>query len=366
MAIEFNCPSCDHHIRTKSEYAGRHAKCPKCTAPLTVPHAEVELTENNSVVSTSSQQIQTPAHQQVTHGTSYTQVKVEQDKGNGAALGLGVGALVMGIIALLSSWIPIVGCVSLPFVCIGLLLSLLGVIMALTTKGRGIGFPIAGGVTCIVAGVIWFVVTGATATALGEAGKQLQAQIEAEQRKRDQALQHAMQSSGEESVAVSTESPSNPTLDALSSGQTAILGTCEIMFVSAQIGKPGIQQYDGKIATGENDQLIVIVQVLNTSDTKKVNYTTFMGSDFSFGAGVASLKDEHLNTYKRITYGIDDRRVVGRTTQASIHPHQSVTDTLIFEIPIEQANAFVLELPGTSIEAEGTALLGFNSADIER
>jgi biopolymer transport protein ExbD len=42
MSISFACPTCDYLIKTPDEFAGRRAKCPKCSAPITVPSATAE------------------------------------------------------------------------------------------------------------------------------------------------------------------------------------------------------------------------------------------------------------------------------------------------------------------------------------
>ncbi len=49
MSISFACPSCEFSIKTADEFAGRRAKCPKCSAPITVPAvaAVPEATANN-------------------------------------------------------------------------------------------------------------------------------------------------------------------------------------------------------------------------------------------------------------------------------------------------------------------------------
>jgi biopolymer transport protein ExbD len=42
MSISFACPSCEYVIKTTDEMAGRRARCPKCSAALTVPTKSVE------------------------------------------------------------------------------------------------------------------------------------------------------------------------------------------------------------------------------------------------------------------------------------------------------------------------------------
>lgn len=45
MSISFACPSCEFVIKTGDEFAGRKAKCPKCSAPIVVPAASAVAAE---------------------------------------------------------------------------------------------------------------------------------------------------------------------------------------------------------------------------------------------------------------------------------------------------------------------------------
>ena len=43
MPITASCPTCSASFRVSEEYAGKHVKCPKCAAVMTIPHLEREL-----------------------------------------------------------------------------------------------------------------------------------------------------------------------------------------------------------------------------------------------------------------------------------------------------------------------------------
>ncbi|HEV8603838.1 MAG TPA: type II secretion system protein GspG [Tepidisphaeraceae bacterium] len=75
-----------------------------------------------------------------------------------SASGLGIAALVLGILAVLVAWMPFCGLVVMPMALVGLVLGIFGIV--LSRKGRtGIGMPIAGTTLCAVAialqGVFW-------------------------------------------------------------------------------------------------------------------------------------------------------------------------------------------------------------------
>lgn len=92
-------------------------------------------------------------------------------EGNGAAMAMGIAALILGVIALATSWIPFLGLVALPLGGLGILIGLLGVVISLTTAGRGIGFPLGGIVISGLAVLCAVAITSGTASAIGGAAK---------------------------------------------------------------------------------------------------------------------------------------------------------------------------------------------------
>jgi hypothetical protein len=106
-------------------------------------------------------------------------VNVGMSKG---ASGLGVAALVIGIIALLLCWIPFVGMLSVPFSIIGLLLAGIGFIISLAGGRSSVGMPVAGGIICLLAIAIAVGVTSLTGKAMGKAADKIhQAQLQQQQ-----------------------------------------------------------------------------------------------------------------------------------------------------------------------------------------
>lgn len=87
--------------------------------------------------------------------------------------GLGIAALVLGIIACLTCWIPYVGAVSLPLAIIGFIFGVIGTIVSLMTRRSYTGLPAAGAFVSLAAAVIFLVVTGATSTAITESARSI-------------------------------------------------------------------------------------------------------------------------------------------------------------------------------------------------
>ncbi|MDE0218873.1 MAG: hypothetical protein OXJ90_06365 [Spirochaetaceae bacterium] len=63
-------------------------------------------------------------------------------------------AVVLGAVGLSISWVPFLGLVAIPTAVIGLLLSGVGLLLALTRKVNGYGLSILGGALCVVAGIV--------------------------------------------------------------------------------------------------------------------------------------------------------------------------------------------------------------------
>jgi hypothetical protein len=95
------------------------------------------------------------------------QITVQQP--SRAAHSLGIASVILGILAFLICWIPLVGAIGMPLGALGLVLGTLGVLVALFRRGSGIGFAIAGSAICAVAVFVAFTVNLTIAGALAEA-----------------------------------------------------------------------------------------------------------------------------------------------------------------------------------------------------
>ena len=91
---------------------------------------------------------------------------------------LGIASLILGILAFLICWIPFVAIVSMPLSGLGLVLGLIGIVLALTRSGYGIGFPIAGSaisaLALIIATVMGFGMFVATSGALSDIADEME------------------------------------------------------------------------------------------------------------------------------------------------------------------------------------------------
>jgi hypothetical protein len=93
--------------------------------------------------------------------------------------------------------------------------------------------------------------------------------------------------------------------------------------------------------------LILALRIKNISETKKLRYRSWGGLD----APAAVLKDSFGNTYARFP-STRELAVKGHLASARIDPGESVVDVLVFERPIDRADAVFLTLPMTAFEGE--------------
>lgn len=77
---------------------------------------------------------------------------------------LGVASLILGIIAFLICWIPIVSLIGVPLSALGLVLGLIGLPVALSRRGASVGYPIAGIAVC---GLALFIAISMTTLLVG-------------------------------------------------------------------------------------------------------------------------------------------------------------------------------------------------------
>jgi hypothetical protein len=94
---------------------------------------------------------------------------------------LGIASLVLGILSLFICWIPFIG---FGLSGLGLLLGIGALVMALTRKGTGIGYAIAGSAVSaigVLLGVIYIVALSGMAQGLNEVAEQMEKEMNKQQ-----------------------------------------------------------------------------------------------------------------------------------------------------------------------------------------
>jgi hypothetical protein len=183
MPIDFACATCGKPYTVRDDLAGRRVRCKDCNAEMRIPGAASAQVGAGPAPSPDPPPIDTSAHPQ----PSPVQVIVQQVEGK-AANGLGVAGVVIGVIAVLICWVPLVNLLVVPLAFIGGILALIGLIVALTNKRSGPGWAVAGmalnGVALGAMFIVNTVVIGAAARAIQETGRAVEkARAEADARR---------------------------------------------------------------------------------------------------------------------------------------------------------------------------------------
>lgn len=102
---------------------------------------------------------------------------------NTAASLMGGLAILMGILALVFSWIPFLGIVAIPFGAIGGLLALIGFIVSACHGFKSWVLPVIGAFLCLCAIFVCVIFTGLASSALSDEMAKQKATQEAQEKK---------------------------------------------------------------------------------------------------------------------------------------------------------------------------------------
>jgi hypothetical protein len=286
---------------------------------------------------------------------------VEITTKNTVALVLGITSTVIGVIALLIGWVPFLGLLAMPGAVIGLILAVVGGIVAIAKKGKGIGLPILGGVICACAVVLPILSTGGVSAAIANASKkQTQNADVTVVPKADNAASPAAQAPQAENPA------SEPKKVVWNDAANALrLGDVQVQVKGVKVGKIAVKDIMSGDQQSNDDLLAVTIEVSNLSAGKKIDFTTWRGERMSFDLAFASLTDDNENTYKRISFGATTR-IVGGVDNESIYPGKAISDVLVFEKPVDAAKWLHLELPAKNFKGEGVLRFAIPATMISR
>ena len=185
LKIKTQCPHCEAVYKVPDVYQGKQINCPKCKESFTIQkyeganktqqvehcgHCGRMLQKDERACVYEGQVVCHQCNESLRHPTYVTQTK--------SVSGLGIAALVLGLIACLGCWIPMCGILSLPFAILGALFGVIGIIIAKLNKKADVGLPIAGTIVCVTAASIAIVVAGATVSAIEETSSALSKSLE--------------------------------------------------------------------------------------------------------------------------------------------------------------------------------------------
>jgi hypothetical protein len=259
---------------------------------------------------------------------------------------LGIAAMVVGVLSFFVCWLPGVG---LAVSALGLLLGLSALALAIIRRGSGVGFAIAGSglsaLSCALC-VVWIFAWGNVFKAAAD-------RVSSAQENRAKVVPQAQ---SEAPVPVPTKAPPAPAKhepDWAGPDKAVRLGDLQVQIVQTTIGKVPLKTITGD-AVSTNVLLMINLELLNTNPTQKAEYHSWTGRGLTFDRDYASLKDNFGNTYKRADFGLGSRPVGAVEGSGSIYPNRSLTEVLVFELPVNAATHLDLELPAKNYGSEGT------------
>jgi hypothetical protein len=176
MPINVTCPSCNATLRAPDTAAGKKIKCPKCATICNVPAAQAPVEEVVEQVAAAPpprrvEEERPRARDDEDRPRRRREEEEDEDDdrgrrrrrrrdaqesepGTGLQIGLGIGSLVLGVIAMPFAFCVCLSFVSVPLASVGMLLGIVGLVVALLNQRRGLVLPIIGCVVNLLAGVV--------------------------------------------------------------------------------------------------------------------------------------------------------------------------------------------------------------------
>lgn len=289
---------------------------------------------------------------------------------------LGIASIILGVLAFLICWIPLVNIVSLPLSGLGLLLGVIGLIVAMTRGGSSIGLPIAGSavslLALVVAGVMWLAIVGGTRSI----GRMAEAEAEA-QRQRAAGVA-ATSTSPAKAPDVAPTVVSTPPTDPTPAAPQATTPTpstekatpapaapaladpylveppmpfrnndIDVRLARATIAPVTLVDDVSKKRSKTADALMAIeIEIRNLKANNKLTLRTLGRKAGAFDVRAKSrLKDNFGNVEVPVQFEMFSRPV-GHEDSYTVFPGDSVTDVIVFERPVPNATTFDLIIDG--------------------
>jgi len=333
--LDFICPHCKQSLEASEDSFGQVLDCPSCNKKIRVPKSQMcPKSALEPVHDAIFKAISHAAHQNVN-------VEIERE-----ASPMGIAALVLGILSCLTCWIPFIGLLSIPLSLIGLLIGVIGIIMAIVSKNTGFAFPIGGGIVCIVAIFVAVLSTEGCVKAASDVSERAQ----------KTNVQSIVSSKPSVTTPYKFEpGPPQPTEQWISATNVIRQEHVQVRITSVNVRRVGVKDMFGDLHLSKEAHLVIKIEIANLSMGKKIDFSTWRGGYFNFGfdKDFASLTDDNDNTYRRINFGVSTVPVHS-VDRESIYPREFIEDVLVYEVPVDAAKWLRIELPASNFNGDGT------------
>src|SRR5262249_48446189 len=142
------CPHCQGQFAFDVRLAGRIVTCPHCRQQLQMAAAVPVPVAVAVPVASATVAVLPPSAPDPFKGLDEGEAKSthwrSRARDQAAAHSLGIASMVLGVLALIISFVPAAAMIALPLAGIGILLSIAGGLVAVSRNGHGVGFPIGG------------------------------------------------------------------------------------------------------------------------------------------------------------------------------------------------------------------------------
>jgi len=356
MPILITCQRCGEQCNAPDSSAGGQVICPHCSAPIHVAEiappglpAKAENWERQfkrpvTYVQPAQSAPQQPAHEPTVnvvaddpyglsknrdHGSRSRRSQRETKTSNSFA----IASLVISVLSVLTMCLPFF---NLVISGIGLTLGVTGIAVAIYRSGAGMGFAIAG---TLMSGLTIALPAFLTAAAFSLPVVQKLQQ--------DRGIRQAGSTPSEKRHAFRKLAIVN---DVAVGVERVTTGTLKL--------KDGIG--DGESETPEK-YLTVWVQTANRSKTKKIPFGGWTSTAMMFSK--PALTDEHGNRYRTVSLGMF-RSIAGAEPDDDIYPEKKRSDPIVFELPVDAATKFNLDLPALPFNGDGLLKFEFSRENI--
>jgi hypothetical protein len=326
--ITKKCPGCQVELEIPEEMRGQVLECPECGQKF-----RLGKTVQHAPQARPAAQHQAPAYNPPQKSIS----------------GLGIAALVMGIIACTTCWVPYIGLLGIPIALIGLVLGIIGWIISGVAGKSGVGMPVSGTVVCLIAIIIAYNITMKTNDAMIEVLTDTQEELNNTIAEVSSSVPtSSLELPSNLSIKSDTPKPKPPPEKWFNGFNGVVMDNIQISIDKATLAAPEYKDMFGERKQGTEHYLLIYVTIVNGNQNKKINYTTWRGAMMSWGRDYGTLVDNFGNAYKRI--GLSTYQLYGSIKESeSIYPRTTIKDILIYELPINGTKYLHLDLPADNV-----------------